>query len=141
MQYFSVLHFFAFGQCPEIEEQSPVFSNNHPYMEKCRSKKTTYEDLIQTAIKLSMFSCLIYAEPTSRAKSLNSPLLCRPGQCFFKPRQIVRQKRCYVGQGEFQTEHQTNHIFFFLKIIRTSRDCVALKTIQSYCTLIDIKLR
>ena len=26
---------------------------------------------------------------------------------FFKPKQIFRQKRCYVGQGEFQTGHQT----------------------------------
>ena len=44
----------------------------------------------------------------------------------------------YVGQGEFQTGHQTN---FFLEKIRTSRVCLTLKTIWSYCTLINVKFR
>ena len=59
---------------------------------------------------------------------------------FFRPRHIVRQKPCYVGQGEFQTgPHRTT---FFnkkkKKKKRTSRVCMALKTILSYYTFINI---
>ena len=45
---------------------------------------------------------------------------------FFKPGQPVRLKQYYVGQGKFQIGHQTK---LFLKEIRTSRVCVALKII------------
>ena len=69
----------------------------------------------------------------------NPPPLYRPEYSFFKPGQIVRSKRRYVGQGEhFRLDIRQN---LFLKKIRTSRVCVALKKIWSYCTLINIKLR
>ena len=38
---------------------------------------------------------------------LNSCDCLRPEYNFYKLRQIVRQKRCYVRQGEFQTGYQT----------------------------------
>ena len=60
---------------------------------------------------------------------LNSCYCLRTEYNFFKSRQIVWQKRCYVRQGEFQTGHQTK---FLLKKMRTSRVCVALKTVCSF---------
>ena len=50
---------------------------------------------------------------------------------------FVRQKRFYVRQGQFHSRHKAKR---FLKKIRASRVYVALKTIWSYCTLINIRL-
>ena len=50
-----------------------------------------------------------------------------PEYTFFKPGQIVRYKRHYARQGEFKTGG-------------TLRICATLKTIWSYCTLINITL-
>ena len=62
----------------------------------------------------------------------------RPEYNFFKPRQSVRKEQFYIGHGKFHTKHQTK---LFLKKVRTSRIFVALKTIWSYCNLINTKLR
>ena len=64
--------------------------------------------------------------------SLNYCDCLRSEYNFFKPRQIVRQKRCCVRQSEFQTGHKAK---LFLE------KSVALETICSSCTLINIKLR
>ena len=61
----------------------------------------------------------------------------RPEYNFFKPRQTVRKEQYYIGHGKFHTKHQTK---LFLKKVTTSRVFVALKTIWTYCNLIDIKL-
>ena len=60
---------------------------------------------------------------------------------YFKPGQIFRKKRSYVGQGECQTGHRQKP-FLFLKKIRKSRVCMALETIwRTTLFLINIKLR
>ena len=80
--------------------------------------------------------------PVNIAKFLRTPIFtnnCGPEYTYFlKPGQIVRQKRCYVGQSKLQTGHQAK---LFLNEIMTSRIYVALKTIWNFCTLINIKLR
>ena len=59
------------------------------------------------------------------------PSQIKPNIIFFKPVQIVRQKRCYVEEGEFKIEHHTKIKKKKKKKIMTSRDCEAHKKIWS----------
>ena len=62
----------------------------------------------------------------------------RPEYNFFKPIQTVWKEQYYIGHAKFHIKHQTK---LFLKKVGTSRVFLALKTIRSYCNLINIKLR